>query len=302
MAGFSAEWLALREPVDHAARSVAVTRAAIDALPRDEALRLLDLAAGTGSNYRYLTNYVAPTTSDPRVRTGPARGSTPRASAITAPCVGADPRACPEPGRRVHLNWLLVDHDPALLAQAPQTPGVQTRCMDLATLDGREIFDGRALVTASALLDLVSEPWLRALAARCAENGAAVLFALTYDGRIECSPEDPDDGWIVTLVNEHQRTEKGFGPALGPGAADCAERCFAAFGYRRHRARSDWALPPESRELQQQLIEGWAQAAKEIAPPHAAAIDGWRSRRLAHVAANRSRLIVGHQDFAAWPV
>ena len=264
MAGFSAEWLALREPADHAARSVSVTRAVFDALPRDAALHVLDLAAGTGSNYRYLTKYVAE--------------------------IGA----CP--------NWLLVDHDPALLARAPKTSGVETRCMDLATLAGREVFDGRALVTASALLDLVSEPWLRALAARCSENGAAVLFALTYDGRIECSPEDPDDGWIVTLVNEHQRTEKGFGPALGPDATDCAERCFASLGYRLQRARSDWALPPESRELQQQLIEGWAQAAKEIAPPQAAAIDGWRSRRLAHVAANRSRLIVGHQDFAAWPV
>ncbi len=66
--------------------------------------------------------------------------------------------------------------------------------MDLSMLDDRAIFDGRALVTASALLDLVSERWLRALAARCAGHGAAVLFALSYDGRIVCSPEDPDDG------------------------------------------------------------------------------------------------------------
>jgi hypothetical protein len=264
---FSAEWLTLREPADHAARSVAVTRAVVDALSRDTTLRVLDLAAGTGSNLRYLAGHF---------------GS-----------VGADP--CVRP------NWLLVDHDAALIAQVPKTPGVMTRCMDLATLGDREIFHGRALVTASALLDLVSEAWLRALAARCADGGAVVLFALSYNGRICCSPEDPADRAIAALVNEHQRIDKGFGQALGPGATDCAERCFAAFGYRLQRAHSDWALPPESRELQQQLIDGWAQAATEISPSQAATIDGWRSRRLAHVAANRSYVTVGHEDLAGWP-
>lgn len=268
MDGFSAEWLALREPADHAARSVVVTRAVVDALPRDTVLRILDLATGTGSNLRYLTNHLVG--------------------------VGADP--CVRP------DWLLVDHDAALLARVPMAPGVKTRCTDLATLGDREIFDGRALVTASALLDLVSEVWLRALADRCADGGAAVLFALSYDGRIGCSPEDPADGAIAALVNEHQRIDKGFGPALGPGATDCAERCFAAFGYRLRRARSDWALPPASRELQRRLIDLWARAATEMAPSQAAIIGLWRRRRLAHVAANRSRLIVGHQDFAAWPV
>lgn len=268
MAGFSADWLALREPADHAARSVRVTRAAFNALPHDRALRILDLAAGTGSNLRYLTNHLGDAGADPRIRP----------------------------------SWLLVDHDSALLAQVPPTPGVQTRCMDLATLGNHEIFDRRSLVTASALLDLVSERWLRALAARCADSGAAVLFALSYDGRIGCSPEDPADGWIASLVNEHQRTDKGFGPALGPAATDGAERCFADLDYQVTRDRSEWALPPASHDLQRRLIDLWAQAAAEIAPLQAEVIDGWRHRRLAHVAANRSHLIVGHEDFAAWPV
>ena len=262
MAGFSADWLALREPADHAARSVRVTRTALDALPCDAALSILDLAAGTGSNLRYLTNYFR--------------------------AAGADSRVRP--------SWLLVDHDSALLDQVPPTPGVQTRCLDLATLGDREIFDARALVTASALLDLVSGPWLRALAARCADSGAAVLFALNYDGRISCSPEDPGDRPVVALVNEHQRTDKGFGPALGPAATDCAERCLADRGYRVTRGCSDWALPPASHDLQRRLIDGWAQAATAIAPSQAAVIDGWRHRRLAHVDANRSHIIVGHQD------
>jgi glycosyltransferase involved in cell wall biosynthesis len=259
MVGFSAEWLALREPVDHAARSLDLARALLATLPADRPLRVLDLGAGSGSNLRYLL----------------------------------------DAGSR-RADFLLIDHDQALLALLPKAPWVETRCMDLATLDDPTIFDGRELVTASALLDLVSDQWLQALAARCAARGAAVLFALTYDGLIGCSPEDPDDGLIVSLVNEHQRTDKGFGPALGPDAPGAAARCFEQFGYKVQRARSDWRLASDRRELQRLLIEGWAQAATEIAPAQARVIDGWRDRRLAHVAAGWSEIVVGHEDLAGW--
>jgi SAM-dependent methyltransferase len=260
MAGFSAGWLALREPADRAARSMDLARAVLETAPADRQLRVLDLGAGSGSNLRYLLE-------------------------------GASERPRP-------AEFLLIDHDPALLALVPKSPGIETRCMDLATLDDRTIFEGRSLVTASALLDLVSSQWLHALAARCVESGAAVLFALTYDGLIGCSPEDPDDGSIVALVNEHQRTDKGFGPALGPDAAEAAARCFEQAGYRVQRSRSDWRLAPDDGELQRLLIEGWAQAAAEMAPERARVIDGWRDRRLAHVAAGWSEILVGHEDLA----
>jgi hypothetical protein len=180
---------------------------------------------------------------------------------------------------------------------------VETRQFDLNGLNadrGRELFAGRALVTASALLDLVSADWLRALAARCRENGATLLFALSYDGRIHFSPEEAEDAEIRALVNEHQRTDKGFGPALGPDAPTVAEQLLGSVGYRVERERTDWNLGPESPELQRQLIAGWAHAASEIAPSRQQAVDDWRMRRLAHVAGERSRLVVGHQDLAAW--
>jgi hypothetical protein len=262
MSGFGAEWLALREPADHAARSTGLTRAVIESLPAAAAPRILDLAAGTGSNCRYL---MAAGLKNPR-----------------------------------RAEFLLVDHDPALLARTPKIPDVATRCLDLSTLDDRSIFDGRALVTASALLDLVSEAWLRLLAARCAEHGSTALFALSYDGRVACSPEDPADAAILALVNQHQHTDKGFGPALGPDAAAAAERSFRTLGYRVEREPSDWTLSPASQTLQRALIDGWAQAAAEVAASESAVIDAWRLRRHEHVGANRSHIIVGHEDLAAF--
>jgi hypothetical protein len=259
-AGFSADWLALREPADAAARSDRLARAIADAFAPDAELHVLDLGAGTGANFRYLAS---------RLPSG--------------------------------QRWLLVDHDAALLARVPGR--VETRVRDLAELadaGAGDLFAGRTLVTASALLDLVSPAWIEALVWRCRAAGAAVLFALNYDGRIECTPADPDDAAVRELVNQHQRTDKGFGFALGPDATDAAARALAGQGYRIERERSDWLLTPESGALQRQLIEGWAGAAAEISPQRAASIDGWRRRRLAHLAAGRSHLVVGHEDLAGW--
>ena len=131
MSGFDAEWLALREPADVAARSLALTDKLAQALPIGQPLRVLDLGAGTGSNARFLS---------PRL----------------------------PPGQR----WLLVDHDAALLAHASESRGVErSTCRidvveaELSQLDDLgHCFAAQDLVTASALLDLVSDAWLRLLA------------------------------------------------------------------------------------------------------------------------------------------
>jgi hypothetical protein len=196
-------------------------------------------------------------------------------------------------------RWLLVDRDQRLLDRAPKA--WPARCVDLqhAVLDAG-LFAARALVTASALLDLVSEHWLEALAARCRESGAAVLFSLTYDGRIDYAPAEPEDDLVRELVNRHQRTDKGLGTAMGPAAADRTEALFRAAGYQIERESSDWVLMPESGDLQRHLIVGWTDAAKAMAPEQSTVIANWCARRLGHVDEDRSQLIVGHRDLAGW--
>lgn len=281
-------WLALREPADLAARSVPLTRAIAGLLPRDGPLSVIDLATGTGSNIRYLAAHLL--------------------------------------GEQ---TWLPVDRDAALLEELParmsawaaaraydvsaeagglaiRGNGLQchvaaTQRLDLGTLTDTPIFAGRHLVTASALLDLVSESWLGVLAQQCLASGAAALFALTYNGQSSCAPGEPEDEMIRELMNRHQKTDKSFGTAAGPDATDAAARCFSAVGYRVRREASAWVLRPETRGLQRELIEGWAKAAGDIAPQQSALVDDWLARRLAHVDAGRSHLTVGHEDLAAWP-
>jgi hypothetical protein len=289
MREFKPDWLALREAADVLARSPRLTRVIADKFPDDAELPVLDIATGTGANMRYLAEHLPP-----------------------------------------RQSWVLVDRDPVLLAELPMRmrswgaarglevagegdalllTGARLMCRlarrrrDLATdveSWDADIFAGRRFVTASALLDLVSERWLRALASRCRDSSAAVLFALTYDGRIACSPEEPEDDAIQALVNTHQRTDKGFGAALGATACGWAEQCFTSLGYHVQREPSDWVLGPDARELQEQLIDGWTEAAIAVRSGQPSSIRSWQTRRLAHVAAGRSRLIVGHEDLAAW--
>jgi len=256
VSGFSADWLALREPADAAARSESVVAHVLGPrfVGRPFQGRLLDLGGGTGANIRYLS----------------ARLPTPQ-------------------------HWTIVDDDADLLACAPI--GVVRRRADLNhVVEDDDLFRECRLVTASALLDLVSDRWLMRLIDRCREARAAVLFVLTYDGRVVCTPAELEDDDVTGLVNEHQRRDKGFGAALGPAAAARAVELLTAAGYHVKQERSDWHLGPADGELQRQAIDGWTLAASEMKLERAAVFADWRKRRLEHINAGRSRIIVGHVD------
>jgi hypothetical protein len=290
MAESLSNWLALREAADASARSMRLTRMVADRLADRAPICAIDLGTGTGSNLRYLV-----------------------------PHLGATQR------------WLLVDRDPEVLADLPRrmapwaadhgyaiAPGrsaaewlitgehlechVETRGLELGHLDDPALFAGRHLVTASALLDLVSDGWLASLASRCRDVGATALFTLTYDGRSTSVPREPEDEVVRDLMNRHQRSnDKGFGRAAGPDAVASAARAFADAGFHVERATSDWALPADAFAMQRELVDGWAEAALEIDPARDRSIRDWLARRLRHIAEGRSVVTVGHEDLAAWP-
>ena len=281
-------WLRLREQADHASRFESLTRMIASAMPLGGPVRVLDLATGTGSNIRYLSDHLR----------GRQEWLAIDRSAGLLDALGARMSSWAE-ARGYNVR---TDADGSLSTGPRLECHVATRQRDLGTLDDPLLFAGRHLVTASALLDLVSVPWLRALARHCREERAAMLFTITYNGRFSCLPAEAEDEMVRALMNRHQKTDKGLGgPAAGPEAVAAAEQIFAEAGYHVQRAGSDWTLGPADADVQRLLIDGWVQAATEMAPDQASTIADWGSRRLAHVAAGRSRLVVGHDDLAALP-
>src|SRR5262249_45429000 len=136
------------------------------------------------------------------------------------------------------------------------------------------------LITLSALLDLVSEKWLHQFSCAVAARALPVYAALTYNGLIDLTPADSFDAAIVSGVNAHQRTDKGFGPALGPLAADAAIASFEELGYSIVSGASDWIIGPNDRTMQRKLLEGWANAANELGTIRPADIASWLRRRI----------------------
>ena len=265
MSGFSADWLALREPYDLRARNPAVLDAVTASFKTRPFVHVVDLACGTGSTLRALS---------PRL---PAR-----------------------------QNWKLIDNDLDLLAIATAMPLASDISAKAIPLDlNRDLdaaLDGTVdLVATSALLDLVSDRWLERLAAAVAARSIPLYAALSYDGRTAFTPSDPLDAAITAAVNVHQRTDKGFGPALGPAAAGVAIARFEALGYSVVHGFSDWTMGPDDRDMQAEILEGWASAAHDTAALSPADCTAWLARRRDAIAAGRSSLRVGHVDFFATP-
>ncbi len=259
---FSPEWLALREPVDHRSRAGGLIPLLNSWWAVREGSHIVDLGSGTGSNLRYLA-----------------------------------------PLLRGEQNWSLVDHDAGLLAHAAPVDGVgriERVRGDLAR-EGLAAVERADLVTASALLDLVSDAWLERLVSACVNARCAAFFALSYDGVTAWSDEDPEDALVLEAVNAHQRTDKGLGEALGPDAAAAAEQRFRDAGYRVWALESPWRLDHEDPELATQLVDGWAGAAIEMLPDDAVRIRAWRERRQAAIVSGAFVLVVGHVDLLALP-
>lgn len=264
MSGFSAEWLKLREPYDLRARNRTVLEAALDLLSQQPSVAIIDLASGTGSTFRALSPHI-----------------------------------------QAAQHWRLVDNDLSLLARGPSSSPphihVTPAPVDL-NRDLEAAFERPAdLVTTSALLDLVSDDWLNRLVVETATRRLPVYAALSYDGRIDLAPTDPLDRRIVDAVNRHQRTDKGFGPALGPSAAQTAIEAFERVGYAVSHGLADWEFGPADREIQIEVLSGWAASAREIGDPPPREIVDWLERRRGLIAAGRSSLRVGHVDLLACP-
>ncbi|KAB1941385.1 class I SAM-dependent methyltransferase [Micromonospora sp. ALFpr18c] len=261
-----ADWLRLREPADAAARAEDLVDAVRPRLTGGRPTVIHDLGSGTGSMGRWL--------------------------------------AARLPGQQ---HWILHDRDADLLARAaddmtgltaadgaPVT--VSTRCGDLTRLTSTDLADA-ALVTASALLDMLTAEEIDRVVAACA--GRPTLFALSVTGRVRLTPADPLDTAVQAAFNDHQRRTVDGRRLLGPDAVAATAAAFARRGVDVRERPSPWRLGPQHADLAAEWFRGWLGAACEQRPDLLDPTRSYAHRRLADAAAGRLTVLVEHSDLLA---
>ena len=259
----SPEWLLLREPADAAARSAELAERLGRHLTATGRLVIHDLGGGSGAMGRWLA---------PRL-----------------------------PGRQ---HWVVHDRDADLLKLAVADPPgpaadgaavtVEARRSDITRLAPGDLA-GASLITASALLDMLTADELARMLGACA--GIPMLLALTVVGRVTLMPADPLDARIGAAFNAHQRR----GRLLGPDAVAAAVEELRGTGAEVLVRPSPWRLDAAHAELTAEWFGGWVAAACEQEPVLAAEAGAYRDRRLAQAAAGELDVIVDHADVLVLP-
>lgn len=272
---FDADWLALREPFDHAARSVALARRLSEWLPQRP--RIVDLGAGTGSMFRFLAPIIG------------RRQDWLLVDADAALLDEAFGRISAWARRR---GFSATSTGDELLVSTPTGLWrIEVRTEDLVQANdvSNSLLHGWTCdaVVCSALLDLVSASWLERLFDRV---HVAFFASLTVDGRDTWLPRDPADARVRAAFRRDQLRDKGFGRALGPSAPGFALRALAARGYVTASAPSDWHVPRTALRMQRALIDG--RRASDLR---------WQEMRLRQALRGRLAITIGHRDILALP-
>jgi hypothetical protein len=263
----SAGWLALREPADAAARARDLVEHLVRRLPSPGRWVIHDLGCGSGAMGRWL----APQLPGPQ-------------------------------------HWVLRDRDGDLLkVAAARSPGpaadgaavtVEARHSDITGLHPGDLA-GATLITASALLDILTAEELAGVVSVCA--GYPLLLTLSVVGRVELSPPDPLDRRVAAAFDAHQRRVTERGRLLGPDAVARADEEFGRRGAEVVVRPSPWRLSAPQAGLAAEWLIGWVGAACEEQVELVAETDVYVRRRLAQATAGALTVMVDHADVLVLP-
>lgn len=280
MTGFSAQWLALREPADHRARDASLRDQVMHDLNhlarvRPGPIKVVDLGCGSGSNLRALAPYMPDTQHWTLVDYDPTLLNAAKAALVQ------------------WADQTVSDQDSLVLLKNGKHISVKFLCEDLSSNLEAVLALPTDLLTAAAFFDLVAEKWLQRF---CGLLRSPLYTVLTYNGQEIWHPPEPMDAAMLKAFHAHQQTDKGFGVAAGPNAAGVMETLLKARGFAVSTAQSPWKLTAADHNLIEQLAIGSAGAVLETKQVSAEEVSAWKkSRSVAQTCE------IGHTDLYARP-
>jgi hypothetical protein len=291
MSGFSAQWLGLREPVDHRSRNQDLQVQVLNYLAQVKtfypgSVHLTDLGSGTGSNLRAL----APHLNSNQYWTLVDYDQTLLHIARSTLLAWADSEI-----NTSAIDSLDTSSTPIKtlsIRKQNKTIIVKFKCVDLLNDYQTVLNEPTDLITAAAFFDLVAKPWLTQF---CASLSKPLYTVLTYDGNEKWNPPEIIDTAILNSFHQHQRTDKGFGSALGPAASECLQSLLRDQHFTTICAPSPWILNHQDSALIKQLTIGTAKAVREIATLPVSAVNQWEQSRM-----QASRCEIGHIDIFSY--
>lgn len=276
---FSAEWLRLREPVDHRSRDKSLLAKVAQYLASKDEPVIYDLGAGAGSNLR-----------------GTALSLNTRQRWVL---VDYNPELL-----AASLDYLSTWADksrPTAAGLELEKSGKLIRVeVKRADLNANPAPWGEAkpdLVTSAALFDLVSENWIDRFCASLAKERLPLYTTLVHDETARWSPIHEADAQMTAAFERDFGKEKGFGPSAGNKAIGYMAQKLKSLGYETLLADSPWRLGENDHALTGELADGWANAVRQTKSVQEDVVQGWLAARKAR----GTTCLVGHKDLLAIP-
>ncbi len=276
---FSAEWLRMREPVDHRSRDKALLAKTAQYLANKDEPVIYDLGAGAGSNLRGTALALGTRQRWVLVDYDPALLS----AALDFLSAWAEKSRATAAGLEIEKGGKLIR--------------VEVKRADLNANPAPWGEQKPDLVTSAALFDLVSENWIGRFCKSLAEDKLALYTTLVHDETAKWLPSHDADARMSEAFERDFGKEKGFGPSAGNEAIGIMARKLKSLGYDTALANSPWWLGADDHALIEELADGWANAVRDTKAVPEDAIQKWLAARKAR----GTNCVVGHKDLLALP-
>ena len=276
---FSAEWLRMREPVDHRSRDKTLLAKTAQYLANKDEPVIYDLGAGAGSNLRGTALALGTRQRWVLVDYDPALLS----AALDFLSAWAEKSRATAAGLEIEKGGKLIR--------------VEVKRADLNANPAPWGEQKPDLVTSAALFDLVSENWIGRFCKSLAEDKLALYTTLVHDETAKWLPSHDADAKMSEAFERDFGKEKGFGPSAGNEAIGIMARKLKSLGYDTALANSPWWLGADDHALIEELAEGWANAVRDTKAVPEDAIQKWLAARKAR----GTNCVVGHKDLLALP-